>query len=380
MNFNELFLPVNIKEELNVDIFTNDCWMHNLNIHDRDFPNLIGKKIAIISVVNEKSDFEANLIRNHLYSYTKKEYAKIIADLGNFLFESTDVKIFEKFGYALSELISQGIIPVIISNNQDVTFSQYLAYEYLKKYVNMTCIDQRIDLYFDEHKEVYSDNYLSRILIRDPSYLFNLSLMGIQNYLCDSSALKMMDNFYFETMRLGKIRDSIDETEPILRNTDFLSIDISSVRQGDAPGTFNPSPSGFYSEEACKLARFAGLSDKLSSIGIYNYTHHFDHHEQTARLIAQMIWYFTDGVIHRFNEIQIGDDINFIKYITTNNLNSNPITFYKSRKTNRWWMEIPIKDPNFESNEIIPCSFKDYEQASQGDIPDKYWQALKRLT
>jgi len=379
MNLSDLFLPVNINEELNVNNNTSDCWINNISIHDRTFPDLTGKKIAIISVINEKSDFEGNLIRNHLYSYTKKEYAKTIADLGNFMFDSSDIKIFEKFAYALSELISLGMIPIVICNSQDVTYSQYLAYEYLKKYVNLTCIDQRLDLFFDENDEVISDNYLSRILLRDPSYLFNLSYFGLQNYLCDTNAIRMMDKFYFESVRLGKVRENIDDTEPILRNTEVLSFDISSIRQADAPGSYHPSPSGFTSEEACKLARFAGLSDKLATIGIYGYFHQYDMMEQTARLIAQIIWYFTDGVIHRFNELHIGDDINFIKYITTNTMNSVPIVFYKSRKTNRWWMEIPMNITEQEGIETIPCSFKDYELASQGEIPDKYFQAIKRL-
>jgi len=379
MNLSDLFLPINIQEELNVKNNTSDCWMNNLEIHDKNFPDLVGKKIAIITVVNEKSDFEGNLIRNHLYAYSKKEYTKTVADLGNFLFENTDVKIFEKFGYVLSELISQGIIPLVICNSQDVTYSQYLAYEYLKKYVNLSCIDQRIDLFYDNNNEVISDNYLSRILLRDPSYLFNLSYLGIQNYLCDSNSTTMMDNFFFEYMRLGKIRENLDDTEPIIRNSEVLSFDISAIRQADAPGSYHPSPSGFTSEEACKLARFAGLSDKLSTFGIYGYFHQYDQNEQTARLLAQIIWYFTDGVIHRYNEIHIGDEINFIKYITTNTINSTPIVFYKSRKTSRWWMEIPISDQNQASTEKIPCSFKDYELASQGEIPDKYFQAIKRL-
>ncbi|MFN8133913.1 MAG: hypothetical protein U0Z17_01300 [Bacteroidales bacterium] len=33
------------------------------------------------------------------------------------------------------------------------------------------------------------------------------------------------------------------------------------------PGNANAIPNGFYGEEACQLMRYAGMSDKISSIG-----------------------------------------------------------------------------------------------------------------
>ncbi len=33
----------------------------------------------------------------------------------------------------------------------------------------------------------------------------------------------------------------------------------------------SPSPNGFYGEEICQMARYAGMSTKLTSFGIYDY-------------------------------------------------------------------------------------------------------------
>jgi len=43
----------------------------------------------------------------------------------------------------------------------------------------------------------------------------------------------------------------------------------------------------------------------------------------------------------------------------------------QSKKTNRWWMQMP--DKNF-----IACSYKDYVSASTNDIPERWLRALER--
>ncbi|NLJ06098.1 MAG: hypothetical protein GX437_00355 [Sphingobacteriales bacterium] len=378
MNLEDVFIPVNVRDELNIENISNDSWINAVEIYDRTFPSLSGKKIALIGLIGNKSDYDCHEVRNQLYALMKKEYAMMVADLGNFYLDLNDPKIFEKLGYILSEIQSMGIIPLVIGSNSPFVYSQYLAFEYLTKYVTYCCINSKIDLFFNEDQEAVSDNYLSKILLREPSYLFHLIHLGVQSFLTDQMAFKMMEKFYFDVMRLGRIRESFDDIEPFIRNADFISFSLSSVRQADAMASYDSSAAGFTVEEAVKIARFAGISDNLQSFSIYGYRNEIDNNHQTAKLIAQMIWYFTDGVAHRFNEVKIGDEINFVKYIAADVAGSQPITFYKSRKTNRWWMEIPLADPHHAGKEIIPCSYKDYEMASKGEIPDRYWLAFKK--
>jgi hypothetical protein len=51
--------------------------------------------------------------------------------------------------------------------------------------------------------------------------------------------------------------------------------------------------------------------------------------------------------------------------------------FYKSRKSNRWWMEIP--HPYEDRTYFIGCSYSDYETVCADDMPDRWWRAYQRL-
>jgi hypothetical protein len=191
-----------------------------------------------------------------------------------------------------------------------------------------------------------------------------------------------MKNLYFDVYRLGSIRESLDEAEPLARDADMLTFDISSVRQADAPGCLQANPNGFYGEEVCKIMRYAGLSDKLSSIGFYEYNPACDMNGQTAKLIAQMIWYFIEGFYNRKNDHPHRDKSDYVKYTVSIKDHKDQLVFYKSKKSDRWWMDVPVKK-NFknvyERHHLIPCSYGDYEIACRDDIPDRWWQAYQKL-
>lgn len=380
MSISENFIPV-YKSELNIAGSNEDSWLNNIRIYDDQFPSLEGRKIAIIGVVSEESNFENNYVRNFLYSYTRKEYGEQVVDLGNFLFDVEDEKIFEKFGFTLSEIIDKGICPIIIGYSQEVTYALYLAYEYLKKIVNVAIIDSKIDFSILDEEDLEKNGYLYKILLKEPSYLFNLSNLAFQTHLTDNSVIKMMEGHYFDLYRLGLLRDNLREIEPVIRTADFMSFDISAIRQSDAPGNNHPSPNGLFAEDACTLARYGGLSDNISSVGFFEYNANFDQNFQTARLLAQMIWYFVDGYLQRDDEIYHRNDKNFIKYITSDSSNHYQVVFYKSKKTNRWWMEVPVNDSSkhYDTKQIIPCSYNDYQLATKGEIPERWWKALQKL-
>lgn len=380
MKLSDNFIPV-FKHELNIASSNSDSWLNNISIYDNDFPDLDKKKIAIIGVVSEDSNFENNHIRNFLYSYTKKEYGLQVADLGNFLLEKDSPKVYEKLAFTLSELIAKDICPILIGYSQEITWSMYMAYEYLNKIINMVNIDSVIDFRINNQSDFNDNNYLYKILLKDPSYLFNLSNLAYQTHLTDNSVIKMMEDHHFDLYRLGVLREEIRNMEPVIRSADMLSFDISAIRQSDAPANNHPSPNGIFAEDACKLTRYAGLSDNLSSIGFFEYNSAYDNNFQTARLIAQMIWYFVDGYLHKNDEIYRRNDKTFLKYITSDSNNNYQIVFYKSKNTNRWWMEVPIEDKtkHYEDKQIIPCSYQDYQTATHGEIPERWWKALQKL-
>ena len=132
------------------------------------------------------------------------------------------------------------------------------------------------------------------------------------------------------------------EIEPLFRNTDFLSFDMSSVRSSSFISNVYSTPNGFDGEEVCRIARYAGISDKISSFGIFEYNQHLDKLNQGSQLISQMIWYFIEGVKSRKNELNPNTD-NCVKYTVAFEDQQTEIEFYKSQTSGRWWMGVPFK-------------------------------------
>jgi hypothetical protein len=89
-------------------------------------------------------------------------------------------------------------------------------------------------------------------------------------------------------------------------------------------------------ERICSLSRYAGISDKVSIFGIFNH----NNSSQESVLIAQIIWYFIEGFHYRSNEYPFGSrEIIYKIYRAYGRRNAY---FYKSDKTDRWWIEIPF--------------------------------------
>jgi formiminoglutamase len=171
--------------------------------------------------------------------------------------------------------------------------------------------------------------------------------------------------------------------EPIVRNADMVSVDISSIRHSDAPGNKNSVPNGFFGEEACQIVRYAGLSDKVSSIGFYEINPEMDDRGQTVHLVAQMIWCFIDGYYNRKKDFPIGDKSDYLKYRVSIQDNKHEIVFYKSKKSDRWWMDVPYppgKNTRFERHHMVPCSYNDYQTAVKEEMPDRWWQTFQKLS
>jgi len=338
-------------------------------------------KIAIISVsedrnaVNNKgtgNDF--NSIRKELYRLYKGNWNTNIIDLGN-ISQGNTIK---DTNYAVEEIIyallKRNIIPIVLGGSQALTYPIYRAYDKLEQMVNLVAVDSKFDL-DDIDAPLNSRNYLSKIIMDAPNNLFNFTNIGYQTFFNSQEEIDLLDKLYFESYRLGSVNKDIKIVEPILRDSDIVTIDINALRFNEAPANNNTTPNGFYGEEMCAILRYAGLSDKVSSIGIFEYNPILDNRNQTAQLIAQMMWYFIEGVNFRTYEYPFKSKKEYIKYIVP--IDDEVINFYKSNISDRWWME--IKDNITKKETLIPCSYQDYIEANNQNIPDKWWKTLRKL-
>jgi formiminoglutamase len=282
-------------------------------------------------------------------------------------------------------LVKLNILPIIIGGGQDLTYAQYMGYETLEQKVDLVVVDAKFDIEEDdeESKITTSGSYLSKIFLHQPNYLFNYSNLGYQTYFVSQDSLKVMDKLYFDVHRLGEFVSDLTLTEPIIRNANMISFDMGSIRSSDAGANANVGPNGFYGEDACRIVRYAGMNDKLSSIGFYEFNPAFDKNAQTAMLLAQMVWYFVDGFYARKQEMPMQPKSQFMIYRANLADGSGDITFVKSKKSDRWWMQVPYPAHNGTKNERyhwVPCRYDDYNAtALDGEMPNLWWRTYQKL-
>ncbi len=377
--------------ELSSDTFAENQLKNYITSYtsESDFPELEEIDIAIVGVCEDRRAYTnigcalaPNKVRDYLYSLYPGSFKPRIADLGN-IEAGHDV---EDTYYALKStidyLVRKNIVPIIIGGSQDLTYAQFLGYEKLEQTINVVTVDAAFDL-GNHDEETTNTAYLGKIILHQPNFLFNYSNIGYQTYLVDHTSLGMMNKLYFDTYRLGQVRDAIEESEPIIRHADMLSFDISAVKHSDAPAHSLAQPNGFYSEEACQMMRYAGMNDKLTSVGIYEINPEYDTQGKTSNLAAQMIWCFMDGFYSRKQDFPSRTNPDYVKFHVVLQDEKYEINFFKSKKTNRWWMEIPYppsKGLKFERHTLLPCSYKDYELAVNNEIPDRWWQTYQKLS
>jgi formiminoglutamase len=362
------------------------CLGHTIRIHTEQegVPDLENVKIAILGVQedrNSASNFgcgdNLHFIRTKLYELFPGNWNAKIADLGNVLKGDSVTDTYFAVSEIIAALLKKNIIPIIIGGGQDLTYVNYRAYDSLEQTVNITAVDSRFDL-GNLNDELTSQSYLSKVIMQEPNNLFNYSNVGYQTYFNSQDEIELLDNLFFDACRLGKARE-LENIEPVFRNADSVSIDIGSVRQSEAPANENASPNGFYGEEICGISRYAGLSDKVSSFGIYEYNSKLDNNHQTAHLIAQMVWYFVEGVNFRVKDYPFSGKENYQKF-TVLLEDDEPLTFYKSNKSGRWWIEIKIvSDNKYKRHALIPCTYNDYDDATKQIIPEKWYKAMRKL-
>jgi hypothetical protein len=346
---------------------------------DKDFPDLNKIKIAIIGVLENSGDVkqttEVNLshIRKELYGLFPGNWNASIADLGDILAGNSSEDTYFALRKVVSSLIKKKIIPIVIGGSQDLTYALYRAYDELEQMVNLVSIDNRFD-FGKESDPVSASSYLTKIIIEEPNNLFNFSNVGFQTYFNSQEEIDLIDKLFFDAYRLGDVSNNIAISEPVFRDADIVSIDLTAVKSSDSGNFEYFMPNGFNGKEICALSRYSGISDKVSLFGVFNHNNSI----QESVLIAQIIWYFIEGFHYRSNEYPFGNRENYIKYIVPL---EEELIFYKSNKTDRWWIEIPfISNSNnkLKKSSLLPCSYDEYLAACNQEIPERWWKAQRK--
>ncbi len=336
--------------------------------------------LGTIGSDSDRSMLPADAVREKFYKLFRHQSSPRLADIGNLLSGQSPEDTFTAIKRVVGALALRKILLILIGGSHELTYANYAAYEALESPINLCVIDSKIDM--GEYREELSEqNFLSKIIVHKPSYLFNMSLLGFQSYYNASDTVALLDKMYFDALRLGRLREDVRCAEPVLRQADIVSIDMACVRSGDAPG--HGQPNGLSGDEICRITRYAGFSDTCSSLGIYNYLPEKDREGQTALLIAQMMWYALEGRSARVKEYPLMNKPGFYEYKVQLAQGSDQIIFYKSKTTEKWWMNVPYivgENPDVIRPHLIPCNYSDYEIAASGEVPDLWWKTYRKLS
>ncbi len=379
----ELLRPVEEESLLGLALLPKQVLGKNIAIHTTSLglPELKGLHVALIGLSEYRNSFFPNIqydlarFRKAFYELFPGNWNVKIADLGDLpngsKVEDTYFAV-KEIGYHLKQM---NIIPIFIGGSHDLIYPMYLVFQEFKQLVNVVAVDRSFD--FSQEDELISGrSYMSKIIMEKPNVLNNYTNLGHQSYYCAVEEKDLMDKLYFDGVRLGQLLDDLRLAEPVLRDADIVGFDMKCLSWEALADPLKGQPNGIDSRSICGLSRYAGISDRVSFLGLFeiNATPVMD------QLLAQIVWYFIEGVHYRFDENPINTKEGFIKYSVA--LSNQTMVFYKSEKSNRWWMEITNDshlDNKLKTSSLLACTEQDYEFASRDIIPERWYNAIRRL-
>lgn len=375
LNIESFLNPVNITQITGDITYNADQVGSKIAMHEGTLPDLGAADIVFIGcgeqrgsgILGPESD-APDVIRKHFYQLYFWHSDIRLADLGNIKQGASLGDTIAALKTVIAELINIGKTIIILGGSHDVTLAQYEAYRSQQKLIEATVVDAKI--YLDMESPFASDNFLMQMFTGDPNYLKHYNHVGFQSYYVHPGMLQTLDKLKFDFYRVGHVKESIDEAEPGIRSSSLFSFDINAIANAYAPAN-KLTPNGFTGEEACVMMQYAGMSASINSIGIYGYNPQNDVDELTAKQISHMLWYAIDGHHRKRNEAELSDKNSFNEFQVI--FSEVETTFLQSKKTGRWWMQMPDK-------RFIPCSYNDYALAGRDEIPTRWFRAQQRDT
>ena len=349
-----------------------------------DFPEFTNVRFAIIGVKENRNDVDYigeelsfNVFREAFYSLYPGNWSDTIIDLGDIERGETVKDTYFAVKSVIEALLKENIIPLILGGSQDIVYAQYRSYDKRGSMVNIVNIDSKFDL-GDADLPITNKSYVGKIIVEKPYNLFNYSTIGYQSFFNSPGEISLMDKLYFEGYRLGEVSADITLVEPILRNADIVTLDVNTIKNAELSYKNKNSPNGFDGREICAIARYAGISNRVTSFGIYELKD-FSDTENAAMLVAQILWYFVEGVNFRIADEDFSNDKLYTTYKVP--VYDQILIFKKSNKTERWWIELPfISNVNnkLKNKTLLPCTYGDYLCACNQEIPERWYKACRK--
>lgn len=338
--------------------------------------------VAIIGITDSRNsmhkgcDNAPNHVRPYLYGLRSLSKNLNIVDLGNLLGKTIDDR-YKALEEICTELLNLSVIPLVIGGGQDYTLPLAKALKHIIPDYRLAIVDSKID-WLPHNMDFSAQNYLGYLCDDENNAPRDLSIVGVQKYLFSQFQEDKIKNASFDFLRLGQIRQNGQQNiEPYMRDADIISVDMTAVRQCDLPGHHIPMPNGLSGEELCQSMWYAGLSDKLKAIGLFELDTLLDINKQGTVLQAQCIWHILEGLALRYKDYPVKELDEYRQFIVHLDDYELDMKFYNNPENDRWWVEIPTQD---EKSEIVACGKSDFDTASNSEIPERWFRFIKKKT
>lgn len=346
-----------------------------------ELPNLKDVKFALLGIKENRADVDFigaeisfDSYRKALYSLYPGNWNYKIIDLGDIEKGETaeDTRFAAK--EVIAALLKKNIVPLILGGSQDLAYAQYRANDVLDKMVNIVNIDNRFDL-GNAELPMSNKSYVGKMVVAKPYNLFNYSVLGYQSFFNAPQEIALMEKLFFDAYRLGAVTADITIVEPIMRDADIVTLDVTAIKNAELSYKNNDSPNGFDGREICAISRYAGISNKVKSFGVYELSNSIES-KSGAMLVAQILWYFIEGFNFRVEDDDFDNENLFTSYNVP--VEDEVLEFKKSNKTERWWIVLPfISNINNKllRQTLLPCTYGEYLSACNQEIPERWLKA-----
>ena len=382
----EFLTPVSKSVLAHREVLPNGVLGKKIEIHSNkgELPGLENVKFALLGIKENRNDVDYfgeelcfDAIRKAFYSLYSGNWSHSIIDIGDIEKGETVQDTYFAMKSVISDLLKEKVTPLILGGSQDLVYAQYRAYDSLGNMVNIVNIDKKFDL-GDAENSITNKSYVGKIIVDKPYSLFNYSTIGYQSFFNAPEEIALMDKLYFDGYRLGEVTADITLVEPILRDADIVSMDIGTIKSSELSYKNSESPNGFDGREICAIARYAGISNKVTSFGVYELKD-FREEKNAAMLIAQIFWYFVEGFNFRLSDDDFSNKEDYTTYKVP--IDDEVLLFKKSNRTGRWWIELPfISNVNnkMKRKSLLPCTYGEYLSACDQEIPERWIKARRK--
>jgi formimidoylglutamase len=252
-------------------------------------------------------------IRKALYKSTpglNGELAQLsFADLGNLKLETSIEKSHESAAEHVAEAIRRGAVPITLGGGNDYAYADVLG---LRKGLGdqATIGVINIDAHFDVRDSSNGPNSGTPYFQLLESKVFSgeqFVEFGIQPNHNSTDHYKYVQakGAQILTLDVVQTRGPAKVFYQCLQNLKkdcsaiYVSLDIDSVRQADAPGCSAPYPNGFTAEDAERFGQLAGDEPAVKMFSIYEVSPPLDRDGQTSALAASIVWRFIQALSRR---------------------------------------------------------------------------------